>query len=270
MLNEVLVKATYPAICGKVDDLWKHTSECDHAPPQTRNWAKAEIQKRQTSATANTHLRVSIPSGMPSNRSLTPTVLLQHDSRTPSLPIISLPPSATPTIGSSTPRLLSPLVTIHSLPGEPFYGETVPSQPWPSSQQAEFAADLCCLLLTSNVAWWTVDQPYWRQFFSKWIPQCLMPGSKQLSGRILDEEAERVVDGMKAKVQDHYATGQCDGWKNITKSSIVASTINVEYTPYLLNTCDVSAKPKTAENLLKIVLSEIQYANEVLKVKVVA
>jgi len=40
--------------------------------------------------------------------------------------------------------------------------------------------------------------------------------------------------------------------------------------PYLLNTCDISAKPKTAENLLEIVLSEITYAVEVLKVKVVA
>ncbi|KAG1796201.1 hypothetical protein EV424DRAFT_1334062 [Suillus variegatus] len=40
--------------------------------------------------------------------------------------------------------------------------------------------------------------------------------------------------------------------------------------PYLLNTCDISVKLKTAENLLEIVLGEIVYTVEVLKVKVVA
>ncbi|KAG2138135.1 hypothetical protein BD769DRAFT_1663700 [Suillus cothurnatus] len=97
-----------------------------------------------------------------------------------------------------------------------------------------------------------------------------MPGSKPFLGQILDEEAERVVNGMKAKVKDHYVTGQCNDWKNITKSSIMASTINVEYMSYLLNTCNVSAKAKMAENLLEIALSEIKYASVVLKVKVVA
>ncbi|KIK78817.1 hypothetical protein PAXRUDRAFT_162969 [Paxillus rubicundulus Ve08.2h10] len=97
-----------------------------------------------------------------------------------------------------------------------------------------------------------------------------MPGSKQLSGRILDEEAEKVIEGMKPKVKNRFATGQCDGWKNIVKSSIVASMINVEHVPYLLNTCDISDKPETAENLLEIVLGEIKYATEVLKVKIVA
>ncbi|KIK75535.1 hypothetical protein PAXRUDRAFT_172563 [Paxillus rubicundulus Ve08.2h10] len=97
-----------------------------------------------------------------------------------------------------------------------------------------------------------------------------MPGSKQLSCRILDEEAEKVIEGMKLKVKNRFVMGQCDGWKNIVKSSIVASTINVEHVPYLLNTCDISDKPKMAENLLESVLGEIKYTTEVLKVKIVA
>ncbi|KAG1717207.1 hypothetical protein EDB19DRAFT_1654677 [Suillus lakei] len=186
-----------------------------------------------------------------------------------------LSPFLSPSIDTAPSPLPSPLTNFHSLPASglvegPFYGETTPVVPWPSSRQAEFAAELCRLMLVCNVAWWAVDQPYWRAFFSKWIPQCLMPGSKQLSGRILDEEAGHVVEGVKMKVHGQFATGQCDGWKNINKTSIVASMINVEYTPYLLNTCDISTKPKTAENLLEIVLSEITYAVEVLKVKVVA
>ncbi|KIK76711.1 hypothetical protein PAXRUDRAFT_76299, partial [Paxillus rubicundulus Ve08.2h10] len=97
-----------------------------------------------------------------------------------------------------------------------------------------------------------------------------MPGRKQLSGRILDEEADKVVEEMKQVLKGKFATGQSDGWKNITKTSLVASLINVEYTPYPLNTHDMSALPKTEVQLLKFVVSEITYAVDILKVQVVA
>ncbi|KIK76862.1 hypothetical protein PAXRUDRAFT_78757, partial [Paxillus rubicundulus Ve08.2h10] len=90
-----------------------------------------------------------------------------------------------------------------------------------------------------------------------------------LSGRILDKEAEKVTEGMKLKVMNRFTTGQCDSWKKIVKSSIVASMINVGH-PYLLNTCDISDRSKVAENLLEIVLGEIKYAMKVLKGKIMA
>ncbi|KIM64232.1 hypothetical protein SCLCIDRAFT_37040, partial [Scleroderma citrinum Foug A] len=40
--------------------------------------------------------------------------------------------------------------------------------------------------------------------------------------------------------------------------------------PYLLNTTNISAHPKTAERLLDIVMAEISYATDVLKVKLIA
>ncbi|KIK95261.1 hypothetical protein PAXRUDRAFT_77340, partial [Paxillus rubicundulus Ve08.2h10] len=83
-----------------------------------------------------------------------------------------------------------------------------------------------------------------------------IPGSKQLLGRILNKEAEKVIEGMKLNVKNIFITGQCNGWKNIVKSSIVASML--------------SMLPKMAENLLEIVLGEIKYAMEVLKVKIMA
>ena len=61
------------------------------------------------------------------------------------------------------------------------------------------------------------------------IPQCYMLDSKQLSGQILDEEATKVVETMKMVVHGRYPTGQCNGWKKVNKSSIIAMTINVEY-----------------------------------------
>lgn len=46
-----------------------------------------------------------------------------------------------------------------------------------------------------------------------------------------------MIDRMKGQVKGHFATGQSDSWKNIAKTSLVASMINVEYkvqfTPHL-------------------------------------
>ncbi|KIK75505.1 hypothetical protein PAXRUDRAFT_172667 [Paxillus rubicundulus Ve08.2h10] len=98
----------------------------------------------------------------------------------------------------------------------------------------------------------------------------MVPGRKQLSGHIIDEEADKVVEGMKQVLKGTFATGQSDGWKNIMKTSLVASLINVEYMPYPLNTHDMSTLPKTAVQLLEFVVSKIIYAVDVLKVQVVA
>ncbi|KAG6807852.1 hypothetical protein H0H92_006199 [Tricholoma furcatifolium] len=45
--------------------------------------------------------------------------------------------------------------------------------------------------------------------------------------------------------------------------------INVEYCPYLLNIADISALHKTAKNLLNIVIQEINYAMDVLKINLI-
>jgi len=216
---------------------------CTSSPESTRGLAEQAHERRVTS-TVNKSARLGLtvtsvdgttssqaPSSSRTSR-MTPGLLtIPLPSPLPMSPLLA-PPVDTPAAPSPLP---SPLANVHLLPAPgpldgPFYGETIPVVPWPSSRQVEFAADLCRLMLVSNVAWWAVDQPYWRAFFAKWIPQCLMPGSRQLSGRILDEEAGHVVEGVKMKVHSRYATGQCDGWKNINKTSIVASMINVEYT----------------------------------------
>ncbi|KIK74275.1 hypothetical protein PAXRUDRAFT_836014 [Paxillus rubicundulus Ve08.2h10] len=270
------------AICGKVNNLWKHTSECSNTTESVQQWAKAEIRSREFVAANKENTRLGLPMHtVPLSSPALKSSSSHQLSRTPSMVIQSLPPPESvvpPQIRISpliieqpltpAPVLLEPAVM--QTQSEVFYGETQPVAPWPNSYQAEFAADLCRLMLVCNVAWWAVDQPYWRRFFEKWMPSALLPGSKLLSGRILDEEAAKVVEGMKSKVKDRFATGQCNGWKNIVKSSIVASTINVEHVPYLLNTFDISGKPKTAENLLEIVSSEIKYSMDVLRVKIVA
>ncbi|EJD34361.1 hypothetical protein AURDEDRAFT_76253 [Auricularia subglabra TFB-10046 SS5] len=142
--------------------------------------------------------------------------------------------------------------------------------PWTRERVERFNAMLCRLMIVCNIAWWAVENPYWRLFFDEWLPEVPMPGRRELSGQILDREAAKCVDEMKLHVGNRFATGQCDGWKDIVKSSVVATMLNVEYTPWLVNTSDISRSPKNAENLLKLVLEELRYATEQLKVVVVA
>ncbi|KAI0731582.1 hypothetical protein C8Q72DRAFT_970140 [Fomitopsis betulina] len=103
----------------------------------------------------------------------------------------------------------------------------------------------------------------------KYVGQANLPGRKELSGRVLDEQADKVTERMKAEVKGCYVTGQCDGWKNISKDHIIATIINAEYMTYLVSTFCITKECKTTENLLEIILNQIKYFTEVLRVKVV-
>ncbi|KAF8989433.1 hypothetical protein BDQ17DRAFT_1470270, partial [Cyathus striatus] len=140
---------------------------------------------------------------------------------------------------------------------------------WDSQRIKEWNADLCLLMVACNVPWWAVENPVWRTFFQKWVPGCLIPGRKQLSGRILDEQADIVVENIRKAVKGRYGTGQCDGWKNVSKDSLIGSMVNVEYQPYLIGTTNVSAQAKTAENLLEIVKADIKYCVDVLGINLI-
>ncbi|KAI0710278.1 hypothetical protein C8Q72DRAFT_751816, partial [Fomitopsis betulina] len=121
-----------------------------------------------------------------------------------------------------------------------------------------------------NIAFNVIEVPYWHYFFEKWVPSSLLPGWYTLAGCILDEEADKVLNRMKANVKGRFAMGQCNGWKNIAKTSLVASMLNVESKPYILGAVDISARQKNAENLLEIVTNEIKYCQDVLGAVLVA
>ncbi|RDX44053.1 hypothetical protein OH76DRAFT_1360237, partial [Lentinus brumalis] len=112
--------------------------------------------------------------------------------------------------------------------------------------------------------------PYWRHFFEKWIPGVPLPTRQALAGRICDAEADRIIDNMKARLRGRYSTGQSDGWKNIAKTSIIASMVNAEYEPHILHAHDVTHERKTAENLLVIVEAEIDFCEEILEMIIAA
>lgn len=285
-------------MCGKVDDMWKHLAECEHVIcGKIKEMARQDILSRQMKKAGKENARLvaqHISAHATPSRSLAPTWSESPDATLSPLSFSSPPvPLASLANRSDSERTIQREMTSGSLAETPitpdvFYAHNSPLRHnWTQEQHEQFASELCMLMIVCNIAWWSVEQPYWRFFFQKWMPGCQMPGRREMSGRILNDEAEKVVGKMKGKVSGKYGTGICDGWKNVSKTSLIASMINVAYTvsnqtpsdncetyllfqAYLLNTFDVSALPKTADTLLEFVLKEIQYATEVLRVRVVA
>ena len=163
---------------------------------------------------------------------------------------------------------------------------------WPSSRQDEFNEDLCKLFVSCGFAWNAASNPEMGLFMSKWISGAKVPDRRVLSGRILDGEVAKVDAKTKERVVGKFATGQCDGWKNVSKTSIVTSMITVEhevspdqiymvvtctyrYTilllkAYLVKTHDMSGRPKTGDELLTIVEADIQLIFDKFGVVVIA
>ncbi|KAF8956827.1 ribonuclease H-like domain-containing protein [Flammula alnicola] len=141
----------------------------------------------------------------------------------------------------------------------------------PSELQEEFSGDLCKLFISMNTAWSAANNPRFRSFVQKWVgPEVVVQDRRVISGRVLDREVQKVEDAVKTKVKGQLATGVCDGWKNIAKSSLVSSLMSVGNEPYLIQTHDVTGDPKTGDHLLKLVLEDIHLIETKYDVKIIA
>lgn len=224
-------------MCGKVDDMWRHLEKCKHVSDRLKELAKQDILVRQQKKIGKENARtvaqrVSVNSTPFHSRAASWNV-----SPTASLSSIPISPLSTPltNISNQDKRECAeereiPGPSLPQMPIMPdvFYAHNLRNN-WTQQQHEEFAAELCMLMVVCNIAWWSVEQPYWRYFFDKWMPGSQMPGRREMSGRILDEEADKVVGKVKGQVSGRFGTGLCDGWKNVSKSSLVTSMINVAY-----------------------------------------
>ncbi|KAF9473477.1 hypothetical protein BDN70DRAFT_767378, partial [Pholiota conissans] len=66
-------------------------------------------------------------------------------------------------------------------------------------------------------------------------------------------------------VKGKMATGQCDGWKNIAKTSLVLMVM----IPYLIETHNITHDPKTGNILFKLILQDIKIMEEVYDIIVI-
>lgn len=100
----------------------------------------------------------------------------------------------------------------------------MPPAPFP---QTEFEDAVCDLFVGNNWSWAGASSPRWQNFTDKWVVGSQRVSAQRLSGPILDRRVKGVVERMKAAVGGKLGTGQCDGWKDISKASLVSSLVSV-------------------------------------------
>jgi len=100
---------------------------------------------------------------------------------------------------------------------------------WAAGRQQEFNEDLLKLFVSCGFAWNAASNPQLGLFIEKYIPGSQVPDRRALAGRILDDEVAKVEARTKERINGKVATGQCDGWKNVAKTSVVTSMITVEH-----------------------------------------
>lgn len=99
---------------------------------------------------------------------------------------------------------------------------------WTKARQDEFASDLCRLLVACGWSWNSVENPEFIRFCAKWIAGAEPPDRRTLSSTILDAEVKKCEKLIKGHVKGSYATGQSDGWKNVAKTSLLATMISAK------------------------------------------
>jgi hypothetical protein len=181
-----------------------HLIGCAKVSPDIRDKAKDAKNKVNIENAPPTGLRTSI----------TPSV-----SRA-GTPALSWPPPSS-NLASITPDLLG-------APGDSRPVKRLCSEEWTANQQQEFSEDLLKVFISAGIPWNAASDPEMNLFFNKWVPGSKMPDRRVLSGRLLDKEAAEAESRMKKRMVGKVATGQCDGWKNVARASVVATMATVE------------------------------------------
>ena len=101
--------------------------------------------------------------------------------------------------------------------------------PWDDNRQKLFAADLLDLFVACNFSFNAAENPQLHIFLNKWLPGAAVPDRRKLSGACLDDAVTAAMAETRAVVYGQYATGQSDGWKNVAKTSVLTSTMNVNW-----------------------------------------
>jgi hypothetical protein len=171
-----------------VDILHAHLQKCSPVPSNVKERASADAQRKKN--------KESIP--------ITPTRQLRHSIRTP----VKSPSTKSAKKGPPQKKLHTSKLTANA--------------------QHKFDSDMCQMFASCGWAWNSANNPQLRQFFSKWVPEVQVPDRRKLSGPLLDAEVRKVEDRMKARVEGQLAMGQCDGWKNISKTSVIGTMITVD------------------------------------------
>ena len=96
------------------------------------------------------------------------------------------------------------------------------------STQDRFARDIVDLFVAIGLPFQALDNPQLEKFTKTWIPGMQLPSPKVAGSRVLTERVAEVEKLIQKRVEGKLAMGQCDGWKNISKTPVIAMVMTVE------------------------------------------
>ncbi|KAJ7657920.1 ribonuclease H-like domain-containing protein [Mycena polygramma] len=148
--------------------------------------------------------------------------------------------------------------------------EVVPgAKRFKKDSQGAFESDILKFWTVLNASFNSIEHPFVRHFFDKWVPGANVPGRDALSGRILDAEVHSIEAGRKSNLKDELATGSVDGWS--TKHDAVQQvSCNVKGKEIPIQLHITTKERKTSVNLLTHVVADIAYFTTVLGIILVA
>lgn len=111
----------------------------------------------------------------------------------------------------------------------PYRGATPGDTHLSKELQTRFESDICKLWIANGWSWNSINNPQTRMFFDIWRPEAKLPDRHKLSGPVLRGEVETANALMHNAVKGRIATGMSDGWKNIRRTSLLASMLSVDY-----------------------------------------
>ncbi|KAJ6453563.1 hypothetical protein C8R45DRAFT_847084, partial [Mycena sanguinolenta] len=132
-----------------------------------------------------------------------------------------------------------------------------------------FESDILKFLTSVNMSFNSIEHPFMRHFFEKWIPRAHIPGCNALSGHILDSEVLAIEAGQKSEVKNELAMGSVDGWST-KHDTIQQVSYNIKGKVSLLQLHITTKERKTSANLLTHVMADITYLTAVMGIIMVA
>ncbi|KEP45065.1 hypothetical protein V565_322990 [Rhizoctonia solani 123E] len=218
---------------SKIDIMLRHVRDkCIHASPELKQQANDELASRKSPRAAQL-------ATVPTNTGNTSAII---------------PPAPAPRPTGSRSTQHAPIVLL--TPVEP--ANTL----FPPEQQEEFAADLLNVISACGLPFYVASHPVFKNFLHKYARGARIPCRQILSGRVLDKQVARAEECVKGHTRGKLAMGQCDGWKNIARTPVIAVMMTVEGQPYVLQVHDVGIQSKTAENLVEIMKNNMSFATE--------
>jgi hypothetical protein len=185
-------------ICGKLKQMKTHAEHCLLLKPDKlgTNLLEETLQSHQLCVAQQANIENTPPSSGSPNQQL---------------PCTCMP---------SGPPLKRAWTTLLS------FGET---QSLDAETQLKFNSDFFKLLIATGSPFLFANNPETCIFANKWmLPGAVIPDRKKLAGHILDNKVKLTEDQMKLKIQGRVGMGQCDGWKNKAKKSVVSMMVTVE------------------------------------------